>query len=173
MMKRVSFGAFRMSPISSLQDTSTSRTSFLCVGGGDGGRAERGGVRGREELGEDGGRAELGGGGGRAERGGGGGGGGAERGGGGAKAGRGVDEDMAGLASGSVPVMETERFAVPPPKSVIRSRIHFFAVLSRLLSVLKTIKHYRQYDSIATVGESRVWWRADFQSGSSVLKKVF
>ena len=153
-----------MSPISSLQDTSTSRTSFLCVGGGDGGRAERGGVRGREELGEDGGRAELGGGGG---------GGGAERGGGGAKAGRGVDEDMAGLASGSVPVMETERFAVPPPKSVIRSRIHFFAVLSMLLSVLKTIKHYRQYDSIAIVGESRVWWRADFQSGSSVLKKVF
>ena len=30
-----------------------------------------------------------------------------------------------------------------------------------------------QYDSIATVGEIRVWWRADFQSGSRVLKKVF
>ena len=29
------------------------------------------------------------------------------------------------------------------------------------------------YDSIATVGEIRVWWRADFQSGSRVLKKVF
>ena len=29
------------------------------------------------------------------------------------------------------------------------------------------------YESIATVGESRVWWRADFQSGSRVLKKVF
>ena len=28
------------------------------------------------------------------------------------------------------------------------------------------------YDSIATVGEIRVYWRADFQSGSSVLKKV-
>ena len=28
------------------------------------------------------------------------------------------------------------------------------------------------YDSIATVGEIRVWWRADFQSGSRVLKKV-
>ena len=27
------------------------------------------------------------------------------------------------------------------------------------------------YESIATVGESRVWWRADFQSGSRVLKK--
>ena len=86
-MKRVPFEAFRKSPISSQQDTSTSRTSFLCVGGGDGGRAERGGdggraeqggVRGREELGEDGGRAE--------------------RSGGGAKAGRGVDEeDRAGL----------------------------------------------------------------------------
>ena len=32
---------------------------------------------------------------------------------------------------------------------------------------------YDIYDSIATVGEIRVWWRADFQSGSRVLKKVF
>ena len=30
-----------------------------------------------------------------------------------------------------------------------------------------------RYESIATVGEIRVWWRADFQSGSRVLKKVF
>ena len=29
------------------------------------------------------------------------------------------------------------------------------------------------YESIATVVEIRVWWRADFQSGSRVLKKVF
>ena len=29
------------------------------------------------------------------------------------------------------------------------------------------------YDSIATVGEIRVYWRANFQSGSRVLKKVF
>ena len=29
------------------------------------------------------------------------------------------------------------------------------------------------YDSIATVGEIRVYQRADFQSGSRVLKKVF
>ena len=29
------------------------------------------------------------------------------------------------------------------------------------------------YESFATVGEIRVWWRADFQSGSRVLKKVF
>ena len=27
------------------------------------------------------------------------------------------------------------------------------------------------YESIATVGEIRVWWRADFQSGPRVLKK--
>ena len=27
------------------------------------------------------------------------------------------------------------------------------------------------YESFATVGEIRVWWRADFQSGSRVLKK--
>ena len=32
---------------------------------------------------------------------------------------------------------------------------------------------YSAYESIATVGEIRVWWRADFQSGSRVLKKVF
>ena len=31
----------------------------------------------------------------------------------------------------------------------------------------------RRYESIASVGESRVWWRADFQSGSRVLKKGF
>ena len=31
----------------------------------------------------------------------------------------------------------------------------------------------RSYESIATVGEIRVYWRADFQSGSRVLKKVF
>ena len=29
------------------------------------------------------------------------------------------------------------------------------------------------YDSFSDVGGSRVWWRADFQSGSRVLKKVF
>ena len=28
-------------------------------------------------------------------------------------------------------------------------------------------------ESIATVGKIRVYWRADFQSGSRVLKKVF
>ena len=32
---------------------------------------------------------------------------------------------------------------------------------------------YHAYESIATVGEIRVWWRANFQSGSRVLKKVF
>ena len=30
-----------------------------------------------------------------------------------------------------------------------------------------------RYESFATVGEIRVWWRADFRSGSRVLKKVF
>ena len=33
--------------------------------------------------------------------------------------------------------------------------------------------HLSIYDSIATVGEIRVYRRADFQSGSRVLKKVF
>ena len=31
----------------------------------------------------------------------------------------------------------------------------------------------QQYESFATVGEIRVYWRADFRSGSRVLKKVF
>ena len=30
-----------------------------------------------------------------------------------------------------------------------------------------------EYESFATVGEIRVYWRADFKSGSRVLKKVF
>ena len=30
-----------------------------------------------------------------------------------------------------------------------------------------------KYDSFSDVGEIRVYWRADFQSGSRVLKKVF
>ena len=41
----------------------------------------------------------------------------------------------------------------------------FFVVVSTLRSFA--------YESIATVGEIRVWWRADFQSGSRVLKKGF
>ena len=39
--------------------------------------------------------------------------------------------------------------------------------------ILILILIYDIYESIATVGEIRVWWRADFQSGSRVLKKVF
>ena len=45
------------------------------------------------------------------------------------------------------------------PKKALRSYIHE--------------ERKAQYDSIATVGEIRVYWRADFQSGSRVLKKVF
>ena len=39
----------------------------------------------------------------------------------------------------------------------------------RVMSIVKE----KGYESFATVGEIRVWWRADFQSGSRVLKKVF
>ena len=35
------------------------------------------------------------------------------------------------------------------------------------------IKEDEGYDSFSDVGEIRVYWRADFQSGSRVLKKVF
>ena len=40
-------------------------------------------------------------------------------------------------------------------------------------NISKTRAKVGLYDSIATVGEIRVYWRADFQSGSRVLKKVF
>ena len=38
---------------------------------------------------------------------------------------------------------------------------------------IKDVSRREEYESIATVGEIRVYWRADFQSGSRVLKKVF
>ena len=42
---------------------------------------------------------------------------------------------------------------------------------AELVGAAVTLK--TRYDSIATVGEIRVYWRADFQSGPRVLKKVF
>ena len=50
-----------------------------------------------------------------------------------------------------------------------------FFLLVRLIFSAK-MKNYGQpirYESFATVGEIRVYRRADFQSGSRVLKKVF
>ena len=35
----------------------------------------------------------------------------------------------------------------------------------------KDISNFKTYETIADVPEIRVWWRADFQSGSRVLKK--
>ena len=46
-----------------------------------------------------------------------------------------------------------------------------FTFVSVDVSIVKI--SFLLYESIATVGEIRVWWRADFQSGSRVLKKVF
>ena len=45
-----------------------------------------------------------------------------------------------------------------------------------MLHILLDIVCFRwvaSYESFSDVGESCVWWRADFQSGSRVLKKVF
>ena len=47
-----------------------------------------------------------------------------------------------------------------------------FTLLSLLIHRLNSGRYAHMYDSIATVGEIRVYWRADFQSGSRVLKKV-
>ena len=46
-------------------------------------------------------------------------------------------------------------------------------VTPKYLDLIQNCFLSRRYESIANVGESRVWWRADFQSGSRVLKKVF
>ena len=47
------------------------------------------------------------------------------------------------------------------------------AILSNGGSTIFQKRGVIEYDSIATVGENRVYRRADFQSGSRVLKKVF
>ena len=52
-----------------------------------------------------------------------------------------------------------QRITQPLAKTTNKGRPLFFSIL--------------EYESIATVGEIRVYWRADFQSGSRVLKKVF
>ena len=48
-------------------------------------------------------------------------------------------------------------------------------VNSRFIDIDQVGSGEESYESFATVGEIRVWWRwrADFQSGSRVLKKVF
>ena len=49
--------------------------------------------------------------------------------------------------------------------------LHFLSM--SVILFICDIAVYMLYESIATVGESRVGWRADFQSGSRVSKKVF
>ena len=49
----------------------------------------------------------------------------------------------------------------------------FFNTLKKMHGDGVSIMIETLYESIATVGEIQVWWRADFQSGSRVLKKVF
>ena len=45
--------------------------------------------------------------------------------------------------------------------------------LQNIESKLHKMTHEDIYDSLSDVGEIRVYQRADFQSGSRVLKKVF
>ena len=44
---------------------------------------------------------------------------------------------------------------------------------SRRPTSTSTSTQFNRYDSLSDVGEIRVYQRADFQSGSRVLKKVF
>ena len=49
-----------------------------------------------------------------------------------------------------------------------------FNELKLIFTIITYINvHLGDKDSFATVGEIRVYWRANFQSGSRVLKKVF
>ena len=55
-----------------------------------------------------------------------------------------------------------------------KREIHFFLTTTAQKEPLKISKQWQSiYDSVADFPESWVWVRADFQSGSSVLKKVF
>ena len=55
---------------------------------------------------------------------------------------------------------------------IIKKRLATY-VLRYILSLIdKNIVRYT-YESFSDLGEIRVWLRADFQSGSRVLKKVF
>ena len=49
----------------------------------------------------------------------------------------------------------------------------YSAILIKKTCLQNFVTNLAIYESFATVGEIRVWWRADFQSGSRVLKKVF
>ena len=62
-----------------------------------------------------------------------------------------------------------------PTITIIQTHTHTLMIIGtrREVFVQNIAKGTTQYESIATVGEIRVWWRADFQSGSRVLKKVF
>ena len=65
--------------------------------------------------------------------------------------------------------------------SFFKKLVEFFYKFAENWSILKggnlpakwVIETPGRYESIATVGEIGVWWRANFQSGSRVLKKVF
>ena len=54
----------------------------------------------------------------------------------------------------------------------IHSNVHFIE-LNRSKDSEELDLPKLEYESFATVGEIRVYRRADFQSGSRVLKKVF
>ena len=56
------------------------------------------------------------------------------------------------------------------PCRMLKSKSKF---LAHRTCVHKNKSSKTQYDSFSDVGEIRVWLRADFQSGSRVLKKVF
>ena len=69
------------------------------------------------------------------------------------------------------PVCQAERLSLSGP---LITFLFSYLLLQRTdEDVNVAVSNYISYESFATVGEIRVYRRADFQSGSRVLKKVF
>ena len=56
---------------------------------------------------------------------------------------------------------------------VILNGFYKNSISAKICSLLSSVSHKLIYDSMSDLGEIRVYQRADFQSGSRVLKKVF
>ena len=73
---------------------------------------------------------------------------------------------MNGVSAGTKLIHESDAHS----RGKIQSHIITYCLVDVIASVFF---HWIIYESFSDVGEIRVWWRADFQSGSRVLKKVF
>ena len=80
-----------------------------------------------------------------------------------------------GKISHTFDTFETSKYQKLHKNHWVIARFEIFGFVRNKLLVTVSLDHPVQsvYDSFSDVGESQTWWRADFQSGSRVLKKVF